>query len=188
MHLTTPLGEEVLTLKVGDVVYLNGKVFTARDEAHLAIIEHLREGIELPFEMEGAVIYHCGPLVRPAAGGWRVISAGPTTSERMATLTEPLLKAFDVRALIGKGGMSTASRLLKGRGVYLAFCGGCAALAASHITKAEPHWLEELGMAEAVWELEVSNFGPLLVAVDSHGRDLYARVRERSYRALSTLF
>jgi len=188
MHLATPLGDEVLALNVGDVVYLSGKVLTARDEAHLTIIEHLKEGRELPFEMKGSVIYHCGPLVRPTAEGWRVISAGPTTSERMAALTEPLLEAFDVRALIGKGGMSTASRLLKGRGVYLAFCGGCAALAASHITKAEPHWLEELGMAEAVWELEVSNFGPLLVAVDSHGRDLYARVREHSYRALSTLF
>ncbi len=190
MHLRTPLGDEVLTLRMGDVVYLSGRVLTARDEAHLKLIEHARTGMELPFELEGAAIYHCGPLARHthATGEWSVLSAGPTTSERMAKLTQEVLDEFDVRALIGKGGMSTAAELLRGRGVYLAFCGGCGALAASHITRAEPHWLHELGMAEAVWELEVDELGPLLVAVDSHGNDLYADVKEHSASMLATLF
>ncbi|MHC1592500.1 MAG: FumA C-terminus/TtdB family hydratase beta subunit [Methermicoccaceae archaeon] len=189
MHLGTPLGDEVLTLKVGDVVYLSGKVLTARDDAHLKLIEHVKSGEQIPFEVEGAAIYHCGPLARHEdTDEWKVVSAGPTTSERMAKLTGALLEELDVRALIGKGGMSTASRLLEGRGVYLAFCGGCGALAASHITKATPHWIDELGMAEAVWELEVEELGPLLVAVDSHGNDLYARIKEHSSKVLTALF
>lgn len=188
-HLSTPLDEGVLTLTVGDVVYLSGKVLTARDDAHLKLIEHVKSGEHIPFEIKGAAIYHCGPLAcYEDTDEWKVVSAGPTTSERMAKLTETLLEEFDVRALIGKGGMSTAGRLLEGRGVYLAFCGGCGALAASHITRAKPHWMDELGMAEAVWELEVKELGPLLVAVDSHGNDLYARIKEHSANVLTALF
>jgi|Deesub1362A_J573_1020465.scaffolds.fasta_scaffold00082_46 fumarate hydratase subunit beta len=179
-RLKTPLGEEVLKLRAGDIVELNGTIYTARDRAHMRMIEK-----EAPVELEGAVIYHCGPLAINEDGVWRVVSAGPTTSERMAYITEPILKK-GVRAIVGKGGMSTAPEILKGKGVYLSFCGGCGALAASFVKRAVPHWLE-LGMPEAMWELDVEGFGPLIVSVDSTGNSLYEKVRKTSKQRLDEL-
>jgi fumarate hydratase subunit beta len=124
--LSTPLGDEVLSLRIGDKVTLSGIVYTARDEAHIRMQE---EGI--PFDPQGAAIYPCGPIIRDD----RIIAAGPTTSARMNNLSGFLLEQ-GVRALIGKGGMdSTVVEQLYGRGVYLAFTGGAAALAASRMTQ-----------------------------------------------------
>lgn len=167
MNLSTPLGEEVLELRAGDRITLSGLVYTARDEAHHRM---LTEGI--PFEAKGAVVYHCGPVVKDG----QVIAAGPTTSARLNDLSGFLLDA-GVRALIGKGGMgSQVVRQLRGRGVYLAFTGGCAALAASRMTIQGMIW-EDLGMAEAVWLIDLDHL-PLVVGIDSCGNDLFAQVRE----------
>jgi len=147
------------------MVELSGIVYTARDEAHLRMME---EGI--PFDPEGAVIFHCGPVVI----GERIIAAGPTTSARMNDLSGFVLDA-GVRALVGKGGMgSRVVRQLKDRGVYLALTGGCAALAASRMTL-KGVYFEDLGMAEAIWMIEFERV-PLVVGIDSKGRDLYAEV------------
>jgi fumarate hydratase subunit beta len=163
--LTTPLGKEVLDLVAGDLVELSGIVYTARDEAHLRMME---EGI--PFDPEGAVIFHCGPVVVDE----KIIAAGPTTSARMNDLSGFLLDA-GVRALVGKGGMGlSVVEQLKGRGVYLALTGGCAALAASKMSL-KGVYFEDLGMAEAIWIIEFKRV-PLVVGIDSHGRDLYAEV------------
>ncbi len=162
--LTTPLGDEVLALNAGDRVLLSGTVYTARDEAHLKIQE-----AGFPFDPKGAVLYHCGPVVQ----GDTVVAAGPTTSARMNKLTKPMLDA-GVRGLIGKGGMSAeVVEALRGKGVYFAFTGGCAALAASCMTLKGCHY-PELGMAEAVWEIELKDM-PLVVAIDAKGRDLFQR-------------
>ncbi|MDD1701704.1 MAG: FumA C-terminus/TtdB family hydratase beta subunit [Methanoregula sp.] len=167
MQLHTPLGDEILTLRAGDRVELSGLVFTARDEAHIRMQE---EGI--PFDPKGAVIYHCGPVVQ----GDQVIAAGPTTSARMNTLSGFLLDK-GVRALMGKGGMNAAVReQLRGRGVYFAFTGGCAALAASHMTLKGVHF-PDLGMAEAVWIIELERL-PLVIGIDSHGGDIFETVRK----------
>lgn len=164
IRLTTPLGDEVLDLKAGDRVLLSGTVYTARDEAHLKILES-----GFPFEPVGATLYHCGPVVQDNV----VVAAGPTTSARMNSLTRPMIDA-GVRALIGKGGMSAdVVSALFGRGVYFAFTGGCAALAASCMTCRGCHY-PELGMAEAVWEIELKDM-PLVVAIDSKGGNLYSR-------------
>ncbi len=163
IHLETPLGDEVLSLKAGDRVLLSGTVYTARDEAHLKI---QKDGF--PFNPKGAVIYHCGPVVRNNT----VVAAGPTTSARMNALTKPMIDA-GITALIGKGGMSAeVVETLKGRGVYFAFTGGCAALAADCMTLVDCHY-PELGMAEAVWEIRLNNL-PLVVAIDSHGNNLFS--------------
>ena len=123
----------------------SGLVYTARDEAHLRM---RNEGI--PFDPKGAVIYHCGPVIKDN----RIVAAGPTTSARMNTLSGFLLDR-GVRGLIGKGGMdATVREQLRGRGVYFAFTGGCAALAASHMTLKGVHF-PDLGMAEAVWVIEL---------------------------------
>ena len=164
MRLTTPLSDEVLSLNAGDRVLLSGTVYTARDEAHLKILE---EGF--PFNPKGAVLYHCGPVI----SGGEVVAAGPTTSARMNKLTKPMLDA-GVCGLIGKGGMSDeVVEALRGRGVYFAFTGGCAALAASCMKLKGVHYAE-LGMAEAVWEIELSDM-PLVVGIDSMGNNLFKR-------------
>jgi len=166
VQLTTPLGDEVLKLKAGDHVELSGIVYTARDEAHLRMKE---KGI--PFDPIGAVIYHCGPVIQDG----KVIAAGPTTSARMNEL-EGFLLDKGVRGLIGKGGMGkTVREQLKGKGVYLAFTGGCAALASSHMTLKGVYY-EDLGMAEAVWAIELDRL-PLVVGIDAHGNDIFEAAR-----------
>lgn len=167
--LTTPLGDEVLSLRAGDRVTLSGTIYTARDEAHLRMIA---EGI--PFDPKGAAVYHCGPVVQ----GDRLVVAGPTTSARMNALTGFLIDA-GVRALIGKGGMGReVVEQLRGRAVYLALTGGCAALAAARM-KLNGVYFEDLGMAEAVWVIEADHL-PLTVGIDSYGGDIFEAVREKA--------
>ena len=184
-HLQTPLRrKDIEKLNAGDVVYISGEVLTARDEAHARILELEEKGEELPFSLEGAVIYHCGPLMQQTENGWKVISAGPTTSGRMSKMTPPLLKTHEVRAIIGKGGMKGVADALKNRCVYLAYTGGCAALAAELITEVKAvHWLD-LGMPEAVWVLRVEEFGPLIVGIDARGKDIFAEIREKAEKVL----
>lgn len=169
MDLCTPLSHEVLMLRAGDRVTMSGVVYTARDEAHLRMIE---EGI--PFDPHGAAIYHCGPVIQDG----RVIAAGPTTSARMNTLSGFLIEK-GVRALVGKGGMGRqVVDQLKGRGVYLALTGGCAALAASRMTL-KGVFFEDLGMAEAVWAIELNRL-PLVVGIDAAGNDLFDGVNRNA--------
>ena len=169
VQLKTPLGDEVLALKAGDRVELSGIVYTARDEAHFRM---QKDGI--PFDPKGAVIYHCGPVIHNG----KIVAAGPTTSARMNDL-EGFLLDRGVRAFIGKGGMGKMVReQLKGRGVYFAFTGGCAALAASHMIL-KGVFYEDLGMPEAVWVIELDRL-PLVVGIDSHGGDIFAAAREHA--------
>ncbi len=169
MKLTTPLGEEIKKLKAGDSILLSGTVYTARDEAHIKMKE---KGI--PFPPVGAVIYHCGPVIKDG----KVIAAGPTTSARMNSLSGFLIDA-GVRAFIGKGGMSGEFLTqIKGRAIYLAYTGGCAALAAARMKCTGVHY-SDLGMAEAVWEIILDDL-PLVVAIDSEGNDLFYDVGEKA--------
>jgi len=165
VQLRTPLGEEILALRAGDHVELSGLVYTARDEAHLRM---QKEGI--PFDPKGAVIYHCGPVIQDK----RAIAAGPTTSARMNELSGFLIEK-GVRAFIGKGGMGMRVRdQLKKKGVYLAFTGGCAALAADRMTL-KGVFFEDLGMAEAVWVIELDRL-PLVVGIDTQSKDIFGDV------------
>lgn len=187
-HLKTPLTiDDVENLNAGDIVYITGVVLTARDEAHARILEMTGKGEDLPFDLEGAAIYHCGPLMKKNDDQWEAVAAGPTTSGRMSRMTPSLLEKYNVRALIGKGGMQNVADSLKDRCVYLAYTGGCAALAVQAIRKVlDVHWLD-LGMPEAVWELEVDEFGPLIVGIDSRGNDLFSDVRRDADYVFSKL-
>lgn len=187
-HLTTPLEkDDIMQLEAGDIVYLSGIVYTARDEAHLRILELTGEGKPLPYDLEGAALYHCGPLMKETGNGWQAVAAGPTTSARMTDMTPELLDNFNVRAIIGKGGMKDIAPVLEDRCVYLAYTGGCAALAVDMIKDVKGvHWLE-LGMPEAVWVLEVESFGPLIVGVDSKGNDLFQKVMVKAEESFHTL-
>lgn len=165
-RIKTPLSlSDIESLRAGDVVFLSGTVFTARDKAHALLRS---EGS--PVELKGAVLYHCGPLISDQ----KVISAGPTTSGRMDRYTEFILN-LGVRAIIGKGGLPGQPFL--GRAVYVAYPGGCGAAAAKQLKTKRVH-LKELGMAEALWEFEATDLGPLIVAIDTYGGDLYEEVRK----------
>jgi len=164
-HLQTPLSSvDMEKLAVGDVVFLSGPLFTARDKAHA-----LMRRLGCPVSLEGAALYHCGPLILDN----RVLSAGPTTSGRMARYTDEIL-GLGVRAIIGKGGLP--SEPFRDKAVYLAYPGGCGAAAAQQLRVLDMH-LPELGMAESLWVFEAREFGPMIVAVDAHGKDLYQEVR-----------
>ncbi|MHC1679739.1 MAG: FumA C-terminus/TtdB family hydratase beta subunit [Methanomassiliicoccales archaeon] len=179
--IESPLDEsEARSLKAGDIVTLSGELLTARDEAHLRILEMLRSGHELPFRLEGMAVYHCGPIMR-RDGKWEVLAAGPTTSARLDRLAPELIRRCRPRLLIGKGGMSSETlEAMKEVGcAYLAFPGGAAVLAAEALQEVlGMHW-EDLGMPEAVWHLRAENLGPLVVAMDSHGRSLFKEVEDK---------
>ncbi|MCJ7443338.1 MAG: fumarate hydratase C-terminal domain-containing protein [Methanotrichaceae archaeon] len=166
-RLQTPLSDnDIKCLRSEDVVYLSGTVYTARDKAHAYI---RKEGT--PISLEGAALYHCGPLIQ----NHRVLSAGPTTSSRLSRYTEEIL-SLGVKAIIGKGGIPAEP--FKDRAIYLAYPGGCGALAACQLHVCNNH-LVKLGMAEALWEFQTTDMGPMIVAVDSCGGDLYREVRRR---------
>jgi len=178
--LKTPLDkDEILKLKAGDIAYISGEIFTARDEAHLRAIEYMEEGKPLPFSFNRGVVYHCGPLMKKV-NGWKAVSAGPTTSARMNKLTPKILEKVEVMGIIGKGGMSEeVVQALKGKGAYFAYTGGAGALAAQAIKGVKAvHW-EDLGMPEAVWVFEVEDFGPLIVGIDAHGNSLYSEIERK---------
>ncbi len=182
----TPIAEEkVRELKAGDVIYVSGLLFTARDEAHKLLLER-----GSPFPLEGLALFHCGPVVRKRGEGWEVIAAGPTTSMRMESLEPEFLRRFKPRVIVGKGGMceGTLAALSEVGAVYCHFTGGAGALAAQRIKGVrEVHYLEELGIPEAVWVFEVEKFGPLVVAMDAHGRSLYAEVGKTVERNLAEI-
>ena len=180
IELKTPiLEEDARKLTVGDVVYVTGTLLTARDAAHKRIMQFLHEGRKLPMVFEGLPLYHCGPLIKKTDGEWTVLAAGPTTSMRMESFEDEVIRNLGVRLVIGKGGMGekTSGAMKEHGAVYGAFTGGAAVLASRLVKRVKNvEWLD-LGMAEAVWTFEVDKFGPLIVCMDSRGNNLYARVR-----------
>lgn len=181
-HLKTPISEEdVRKLKVNDTIYITGTIVTARDQAHKRILDYLKEGKALPINLEGLAIFHCGPVVKREGDRWIVVAAGPTTSTRMDLFEDEVIKNLKVRVIIGKGGMGerTTKAMAKYGAVYAALTGGAAVLAARAIKSVRGvEWLD-LGIPEALWIFEVENFGPLTVAIDSHGNNLFMEVYRR---------
>lgn len=179
--IRTPLSaNEVRQLRTGDTLTLSGIAHTLRDEAHIRALEMHERGENLPFSLEGGAVFHCGPIMEQRNGSWQVLAAGPTTSSRMNDLEPRFIEEFGPRVIIGKGGMSqrTLEAMERKGCIYLAFTGGAAVLAARGIRSVRNvHWLD-LGMPEAVWELELEGLGPLVVAMDAHGSSLYQKVNE----------
>ena len=176
-NLTLPIdGVTVRELRVGDILFLTGTIFTARDEAHSLMLEAQKSGKDIPFDPSQMALFHCGPVVSRQNGGWKVIAAGPTTSIRMELFEDKYLETFRPPIIIGKGGMGdrTQAALESVGAVYTHYTGGAGALAAERIESVEGvEWLEELGMPEAAWLFKVKHFGPLLVMMDSTGENLY---------------
>ncbi len=169
--LQPPLPEaDVCLLKAGQEVAITGTIYTARDIAHKRLCESIDAGEKLPLELEGAIIYFCGPT--PARPGRVIGAAGPTTSSRMDAFS-PKLIANGLRAMIGKGYRGTEVRdaLKKYGAVHLSTIGGAGALLSKHIVSAEVIAYEDLG-AEAIRKLEVVDF-PAVVAYDCYGNSVY---------------
>jgi fumarate hydratase class I len=180
VRLKTPLkAADIRELKVGDVVLLDGVVFTGRDAVH----KYLHDGGELDVIRDG-VIYHCGPVVLKEGGEYRVMAAGPTTSIREEPYQADIIKRFGIKAVIGKGGMGAKTqKACQEHGcVYLHAIGGAAQIYAQCVQRVLSVRLEKFGSPEAVWELEVRNF-PAVVTIDTHGNNLQQVVTDTSREA-----
>lgn len=186
-RLTTPLSEaQVRGLRAGDSVTLDGVVFGARDGTLIRIFD---QGQEPPVDLSGAVCLHTAPNVKKVGKQYEPLSVGTTTSMRMDRFTGPLLERYGVRAIVGKGGLSAESlrHFQRFGGVYLAITGGAAALETTQIEAIEAVWWEDL-MPECLWKFRVRGLGPLTVAMDSHGGNLYADVLGEAQRRLTDIY
>lgn len=180
--LQTPISEEqIRSLRVGDVVIIQGEMHTGRDALHKYLMDH-----DAPVDLNGAVIYHCGPVMLKDEEGWHVKAAGPTTSIREEPYQGDIIKKFGIRAVIGKGGMGpkTLAALKEHGGVYLNAIGGAAQYYAECIKKVNGVDFMEFGIPEAMWHLEVEGFAAI-VTMDSHGESLHAGVEKASLEKLS---
>lgn len=182
VHLTTPISvEQIRSLKVGDVVLLSGVLHTGRDALHHHLMTH-----DSPVDLNGAVLYHCGPVVMKDGNSWRMTAAGPTTSSREEPYQADIIKKFGIRAVIGKGGMGarTLAALKEHGAVYLNAIGGAAQFYVKCITGVEGVDLLEFGTPEAMWHVRVKDF-PAIVTMDSHGNSLHAQVESASAKELA---
>ncbi len=176
-RLKTPLtDEDVVKLKAGDIVYLSGTIYTARDAAHKRLVDLILNKEELPFDLKGAVIYFVGPT--PPKPGEPIGSAGPTTSYRMDSYS-PTLIEHGLKGMIGKGKRSKEVKeaCKKYKAVYFGATGGAGALLSERIKSAEIIAYPELG-PEAIRRLEVEDF-PVVVVNDTYGNDLYEEGRKQ---------
>jgi tartrate/fumarate subfamily iron-sulfur-dependent hydro-lyase beta chain len=189
-HFTTPITkEDVEKLRIGDVIYITGTVFTARDEAHERALEMAKKGEQMPIDFEGLAVYHAGPVVRQIGDEWEIVAAGPTTSTRMDIFEDEFIKTFKVPVVIGKGGMGerTVKAMQEYKAVYTAFVGGAAIVASKGIKKVkEVHWLD-LGTPECLWVLDVEKFGPLVVGIDTYGDSLFQKVADKAHQNLGKI-
>ena len=187
-HLTSPFKEEeIRQLRAGDVVYFDGLLFGIRDLTQIYMFDKHNEP---PVSLAGAPCIHTAPSLRKTANGkWEKICVGTTTSTRMERFTPDLIGKYGVRAIIGKGGLYQASleAMQKYGAVYLAIVGGAAALETQQIEEVEHVYWEHLH-PEALYQFRVKNFGPLTVAMDSHGRNLYEEVKAEAERRLPEIY
>src|SRR5579862_1544533 len=182
--LRAPLTEEqVRALKVGDVVLVNGEMYTGRDAVHAHLMKH-----PPPADLRGAVLYHCGPVMLKQGDEWTVKAAGPTTSIREEPYQGHVIRNYGVRAVIGKGGMgkNTLAAMKECGAVYLNAIGGAAQFYARRIDKVLDVNLIEFGIPEAMWHLQVNNF-VAIVTMDAHGHSLHADVEKETGEHLAEL-
>jgi fumarate hydratase, class I len=182
--LTPPLTEEQMrSLKVGDVVLIKGEMFTGRDAVHAYLMKN-----PAPVDLNGAALYHCGPVMLKEGDRWKVKAAGPTTSIREEPYQADVIKRYGVRAVIGKGGMGqkTLAALKEAGAVYLNGIGGAAQFYSRTVEEVLGVSLMEFGIPEAMWRLRVNGF-PAIVTMDAHGNSLHAGVEQESGVALEAL-
>jgi len=179
MHydLATPISDaEVRRLRVNDTVTLNRTLYGIRDATQIHMFDR---GRKTRFDLRGHAVIHTAPNVRKTAAGYEPICVGTTTSDRMERFTAPLMEQYGVRLVIGKGGLrlDSLNAFKKHGGAYLAVIGGTAALETTWVEAIEDVDLDDLH-PESLWKFRVRGFGPLVVAMDSHGASLYTKVND----------
>ncbi|HPZ07846.1 MAG TPA: FumA C-terminus/TtdB family hydratase beta subunit [Candidatus Eremiobacteraeota bacterium] len=180
--------EEVRKLKIGDEVYLTGKMVTGRDSAHTYLLEKFQE--DLAPILENTVIYHCGPVVKKEGDLWSFVAAGPTTSIRDEPYEADVIKNYHLRGVIGKGGMGEKTlKACKDYGaVYFHAVGGVAVVLAKSVKQVlGVYKLEEFGVPEAFWHIDVVDF-PVIVTMDSHSNSIHKDVLSFSKSRKEELF
>lgn len=186
-RLQTPLTEEaVRQLKLEDTVEIDGTIFGIRDATQIRIFDH---GVAPPADLSGGVCLHTAPGVKKLPDGrYEKICIGTTTSTRMDRFVPGLVEQYGVRAVVGKGGVLEGSiaAMQRAGAVYLAIVGGAAALETMQIEEIEEVWWEDL-MPECLWKFRVRAFGPLIVAVDSHGGSHYRSVQARAAERIAAM-
>ncbi len=181
--------DDVLSLKVGDMVSLNGRIVTGRDKLHKYLVNDKPSIKRIPFNLEGTILYHCGPIVKKTSKGFEIVACGPTTSMRVEMYEERVISQYGIRGVMGKGGMGPQTRkALQEKGcVYLNAVGGAAVYLAQRVKRVAGVWkLEEFGMAEAMWLLEVEDF-PAIVTIDAYGNSLHEEIEKQSLKELKKL-
>ncbi|KPK06036.1 MAG: fumarate hydrolyase [Anaerolineae bacterium SG8_19] len=201
MHkLTIPIpDEDIRALHVGDTVYLNGIIVTGRDAAHKFMIEnYIRQPVsseqaelyeEIKQLLDGGVIYHCGPVVKQHEDGrWSFVAAGPTTSIREEVYQPEVIAHFNLKGVIGKGGMgpNTLKACREQPAVYFHAIGGAASLIAQSVKEVVTVHKMEFGVPEAMWVIRVEDF-PVVVTMDSHGQSIHEQVETQSKEKLGQL-
>ena len=185
--LQTPLSEQdIRQLKLEDTVTIDGTIFGIRDATQIRIFDH---GIAPPANLTGGVCLHTAPGVRKLPDGrYEKICIGTTTSTRMDRFVPGLVEQYGVRAIIGKGGVLEGSieAMQRTGAAYLAIVGGAAALETLQIEEIEQVWWEDL-MPECFWKFRVKDFGPLIVAIDSHGNSHYSAIQARAAARIAAL-
>ncbi len=174
--IRTPIDEATIrSLQVGDIVTINGHIFGMRDKTLIHMFDKQNES---PVDLKGYPVLHTAPSLKKIGSRWEKIIIGTTTSTRMDRFTAPLLERYGVRAVIGKSGLYQGSLEAMSRfgGCYFAIVGGAAALETTQIEEVEDVYWPELH-PEAIYKFRVKDFGPLVVAMDSHGKSLYDDVR-----------
>lgn len=182
--LEAPLtAEQMRALKVGDVVLIRGEMYTGRDAVHAHLMKN-----PPPVDLNGAILYHCGPVMLKENGKWVVKAAGPTTSIREEPYQADVLRKYGVKAVIGKGGMGskTLAALKETGAVYLNGIGGAAQFYARTVKEVQDVYLLEFGIPEAMWKLRVHNFAAI-VTMDAHGNSLHADVEAATLKELEAL-
>ncbi len=200
--LQIPISDQaVRDLRVGDAVSLSGVIITGRDAAHKWMMETFIKGTRQPQGddqavyraikplLQGGAIYHCGPVVAGLdSGDYRFVAAGPTTSIREEPYQGDVMRHFQLKAVIGKGGMGarTLQACQEVPAVYLHAIGGAASLIAQSVRRVLAVHKLEFGVPEAMWVIEVRDF-PAVVTMDAHGESLHAAVEQASRAALERL-
>jgi len=192
--ITTPVcNEDITGLRTGDIIYLSGILATGRDDVHRRVVQ---ENMECPFNFNGNVIFHAGPIVRKMRN-YEIVSVGPTTSMRMETWEADFMVKTGVKIIIGKGGMGdkTTDACHINKVIHCVYPGGCAVLGAGQVENIENVFWQELGMPECIWVMKVREFGPLIVSIDTEGNNLfrenaacYASRKEECIKKIFTCF
>ena len=188
IKINLPVSEaDIRKLKMGDEVSLNGIMLTGRDSAHTWLLNEKPK--EVRKLLKGSVIYHCGPVVKKENDEWQFVAAGPTTSIREEPYQGPVIKEYGIRGVMGKGGMGekTLQALGENGSVYFHAVGGGATLQAQAVKKVHGVIkLEEFGVPEALWIIEVEDF-QAVVTMDSHGKSLHKDIKASSDKVANEL-